>query len=61
MAGMGIPDSWPGKGVSTAIMERLLAQARGQGDSRVLLEVIEQHPPPLRKARVRENEAAGGL
>lgn len=48
VAGMGITVPWRRKGVSTAIMERLLADARARGDSRVLLEVIEQNAPAVR-------------
>ena len=48
VAGMGITVPWRGKGVSHAIMERLLADARARGDSRVLLEVITQNVAAVR-------------
>ena len=48
IAAMGILPQWRGQGVGEALMHHALAQARERGDSRAVLEVIEQNTPAVR-------------
>lgn len=48
IAGMGVMKTWRGRGVGGAIMRHALEQARGRGDLRVTLEVIEQNAGAVR-------------
>lgn len=48
VAGMGVTPAWRGRGASGAIMRHLLDGARARGDSRALLEVIEDNVTAVR-------------
>lgn len=48
VAGMGVAPAWRGRGVSGAIMQHLLDEARSRGERDVLLEVIEGNAPAVR-------------
>lgn len=48
VAAMGIVPAYRGQGVGAALLAHALAEARGRGDSRMGLEVIEQNAPAVR-------------
>lgn len=48
VAGMGITPDWRGKGASGVMMRRIVSDARGRGETRMVLEVIEQNTPAVK-------------
>lgn len=48
VAAMGIATDWRGKGVGKVLLTEVVAQARQRGDTRILLEVIDQNAPAIR-------------
>lgn len=48
VAAMGIATDWRGKGVGKVLLAEVVAQARQRGDTRILLEVIDQNAPAIR-------------
>ncbi|NVI97320.1 GNAT family N-acetyltransferase [Myxococcus sp. AM009] len=48
VAGMGVVPAWRNRKLGGAMLRPLLADARARGDTRLLLEVIEQNAPAVR-------------